>query len=298
MLPASKALPDGVRPHIERLADAGHGFAAIEDGRLVGYLAGIRIPGFKGHATGFLATDFGHAALGDSAARVSTYRKLYSVAAEQWLIADVLTHAITIPANDSAARELFVRLGFGMLVIDAVRPLPGQPIAARCRSEVQIVRAGVADAPLLMPLAAGLADHLRRSPIFLRHEAPTLAEQIDWLRNDGQALWIALEDGEPLGFIQCEPTPSDVAWHVQDSGTVSITGAFVKPECRGSGIADRLLAILLEWATARGYQRCAVDCESANHEGCDFWLRHFEPVCYSYIRRVDDRIVRTEAANA
>ena len=290
-LPARQEDPSVVRPSIEWLAGLARGFAAISDGRLVGYLAGLEIPEFKGRERGLLALGFGHAAAGDDRARVAIYRRLYAVAAGEWLRAGCHTHAITLPADDAAAREVFFRLGFGMLVIDAVRPLPGDsPLVGPRPVGVEVRRATVADAPLLLPLAHGLSDHLSGSPIFLPHEEGTLAEQAEWLEKEGHALWLAFVDGEPVGYIRCQPAPDDVSFHVQDPGTVSVTGAFVRPEHRSRGVAACLLAELLDWATARGYPRCAVDCESANLEGSGFWLRHFAPVCYSLIRRVDERV--------
>ena len=289
-LPERHEDPGAAQQPIERALAGGLGFGATESGRLVGYLAGFRIPRFKGRAHGFLVPTFGHAASGGDAARVATYRRLYSVAAEEWLRAGLYAHAVQLPAPDAAARELFFRLGFGMIVIDAVRPLPGpSPIPGERPDGTEVRRASVEDAPLLLPLARGLLDHLASAPIFLPREEPTLDEQVEWLKGDDHALWLAFADGDPVGYIRCQPTPGDVAHYVQDPKTVSITGAFVRPEVRGRGVAAALLADLLDWATTRGYARCAVDCESANAEGSGFWLQHFDPVCCSLLRRVDER---------
>jgi GNAT superfamily N-acetyltransferase len=290
-LPARHEDANAVQPFLERMLAGGLGFGALDAGHLVGYLAGIQIPEFKGRERGFLAPAFGQAAVGDEPTRAATYRRLYAVAAGEWLRAGCYTHAITLPAPDAATRDLLFRAGFGMLVIDAVRSLPGDsPLAGPRPAGIEIRRAAAADAPLIVPLVQELAEHLRSSPIFLPHEDAGPAEQVEWLEKEDHALWLAFASGEPVGYIRCQPTPGDVAYLVQDPETVSITAAFVRPEYRSRGVAAYLLAELLDWATVRGYARCAVDCESANGEGSGFWLRHFTPVCYSLIRRVDERV--------
>jgi hypothetical protein len=42
-------------------------------------------------------------------------------------------------------------------------------------------------------------------------------------------------------------------------------------------------AALRDYA-ARDFRRCSVDFESFNPEAAAFWLRYFEPVCYSVLR--------------
>ncbi len=76
---------------------------------------------------------------------------------------------------------------------------------------------------------------------------------------------------------------------IYDEKTTSISGAFTREKARGGGIATALLNRSLEWAHAAGYERCAVDFEPMNPLATRFWLRHFEPVCYTLIRHVDKR---------
>jgi hypothetical protein len=49
----------------------------------------------------------------------------------------------------------------------------------------------------------------------------------------------------------------------------------------------------LEWARAEGYERCAVDFEPMNSLAARFWPKYFQPVCYSLMRKVDERIGET-----
>jgi GNAT superfamily N-acetyltransferase len=76
---------------------------------------------------------------------------------------------------------------------------------------------------------------------------------------------------------------------------VAITGAYTREGVRGTGIGTALLWHGFEWARSSGYRHCSVDFESANLSGSRFWLRHFEPVCHSLMRRVDGRLAWAHA---
>jgi GNAT superfamily N-acetyltransferase len=72
-----------------------------------------------------------------------------------------------------------------------------------------------------------------------------------------------------------------------------VNGAYVKPEYREMGIAKSLLSAIMEWALREGFVRCSVEFEATNVEACRFWLKYFEPVCRSMVRRLDERILNT-----
>jgi GNAT superfamily N-acetyltransferase len=71
-----------------------------------------------------------------------------------------------------------------------------------------------------------------------------------------------------------------------------IQGAYTKEHLRGKGIGSALLKQALKWARSQGYGRCAVDFEAENVLACAFWLRYFEPTCFSLVRHINvDTIV-------
>ena len=84
------------------------------------------------------------------------------------------------------------------------------------------------------------------------------------------------------------PANVDACTIIHDEKTTSIVGAFTTESVRGGGIATALLNRSLEWARSDGYERCAVDFEPMNPLATRFWLRHFQPVCYTLIRHVDE----------
>jgi len=106
------------------------------------------------------------------------------------------------------------------------------------------------------------------------------------------ALWLAYEGEEVVGCIGLGPANPDACAIIQDEKTASIVSAYTKERARGRGIATALLNRSLEWAQAEGYERCAVDFEPMNPLAARFWPRYFEPVCYSLMRYIDERVER------
>jgi GNAT superfamily N-acetyltransferase len=105
---------------------------------------------------------------------------------------------------------------------------------------------------------------------------------------------MASKDGEVVAYLQFEPS-EQLVLPTSARSIVAITGAFTREELRGTGIGTALLQTGLQWARSAGYTHCSVDFESANLPGCAFWLRHFEPVTHSLMRRVDARLAWANA---
>jgi len=292
-LPARHEDPSGVLPLLDRLLGKAPGVAALADGRLCGYLSGFPIANFKGTQRGVFSPVWAHAAVGDD--RVAVYRYMYEHLSRQWVAAGCLTHAISLYAQDAEAADIWFRNCFGLLVVDALRPLA--PVAGVPPAGVEIRQATAADVDLILPLVEGLGRYLADGPIFLALlEMPTRPEYTEWLAEPAHTLWLALHDGEAIAYIRAQPPTCDVAYVVGDPQTISITGAYTRPEWRGRGVATALLGRVVDWARENGYARCAVDFEAQNIWGSRFWLSHFQPTCHSLMRHVDERITWAHAA--
>jgi GNAT superfamily N-acetyltransferase len=107
-----------------------------------------------------------------------------------------------------------------------------------------------------------------------------------WLADPANALWLAYEKAQPVASMSIGPANPEACAVIQDSSTASIIHAFTQEGSRGKGFATVLLDRCLEWARTQGYGRCAVDFETMNYLGARFWLRWFQPVCFSLLRSV------------
>jgi GNAT superfamily N-acetyltransferase len=204
----------------------------------------------------------------------------------QWIANGCFTHLITTLAHNREARDALSWMGFGMVVVDTMRDMTRlhTPI-----NDIRIKQADVNDIETIVKLDNKLAKYLAGPSMFLPLiEKRGRSYHEEWLSKPSHILWFASRAGKTAAFLKM--CPLDVNYLVTDEKTIWIQGAYTKEHARGQGIGTALLDHALTWAQGKGYQRCAVDFESDNALACEFWLKHFEPVCFSLARWVDPRI--------
>ena len=258
-------------------------WAAPHQGRLVGYIGAYMVDEFRNtSARAAYIPVWGHAA--SSVDPIAVYRALYRPAAEGWFSQGCKVHALTLLANDSAAREAWYWNGFGLAVVDALRsvaPLGVQPAAG-----VSIRQARVEDAGLVAELEL---EHYKRiytqPPVYMFPSAANTAEQYrEFLARPECSVWMAVKDGQPVGYQRFEPSTFGATDIVKSPTTIVNSGAYLRPQGRGLRAAPAMLDAALRYYAARGYQRCSVDFKSFNPEAAYFWTKYFTPVCFSVLR--------------
>jgi ribosomal protein S18 acetylase RimI-like enzyme len=281
-LPDAMEQAEHLAPKLDHLFQQGAGVMAVEDGRLAGYLGWFVVDGFRGaQRRAAYVPEWGHATLVER--RADIYRALYRAAAEQWSAAGCDVHAITLLAHDQAAQQVWFWNGFGLLVVDAVRPM--QPLDAPVHTGLAVRAATLDDAARLATLDAEHCQHYARSPIFMTPRTGDSADQFArFLSQPKNSVWLALDRAEPVGFLRFEGYTFDCADIVQSDQTIRINGAYVRPAYRGRRAAAALLDAALRHYAGRGFTCCAVDFESFNPEAAVFWPKYFEPVAYSLAR--------------
>lgn len=91
------------------------------------------------------------------------------------------------------------------------------------------------------------------------------------LQNSQCALFLAVSDGTPIGFAQCQ-LRHDYVEGTGSSPVGYLEGIFVSRPFRRQGIARRLLASCEDWARQRGCREFASDCELTNRDSLAFHL--------------------------
>ena len=287
-LPSRYGKVSTLLPLLRDIAGAGPGVVAIREGRLVGFLSGWLLPSFRGKRSVF-SPEWANAADLENSRRI--YDEMYAHLSASWVADGYFTHLISSLVNDRDGIDGWHWMGFGMIAVDAVRDL--RPVRG-CDADVAIRRACLEDLEQVMTLDEALWQHLATSPTFLA-DAEERAEERDrsyyeeWLENPEKALWLAYHGTEAVAYIGLGPASDDASTSIYDEKTTSISGAFTGKKACGGGIATELLDRPLEWARAEGYERCAVDFDPMNPSATRFWLRHFQPVCYTLVRHVDER---------
>lgn len=272
-----------ILPMLHGLTGETGGVVAIRGSRLVGFLLGFVIPMFLGKRSMYSPEWANGAELGESR---RVYEEMYAHLLAHWVADGCFTHLVSMLGHDREGIEGWQWLGFGLAAVDGVHEL--KPVEGTA-AEVEVRRARVEDVEEAAVFGEALDRHLATAPTFWMHEPQDYEE---WLREPANALWLAYGGGEAVGCMGLEPGHAGGCEIVQDEKTVSIVSAFTREGARGRGIATALLNRSLEWAQVEGYERCAVDFEPMNVLAARFWMRWFEPVCYSLMRCIDERIER------
>lgn len=282
VLPDHMAESGQVAERLAHLLDVFSGVVAVENGRLLGYLAWYLVPNFRDTPRrGAYVPEWGHATADDG--KTAIYRALYRAAAGQWAAAGCQVHAITLLAHDQEAERAWFWHGFGLAVVDAVRPV--RPLDTPPQTALHIRQATIEDAAALTTLDAEHWQHYSQPPILMTARAGLdEAGNVAFLSRSKNSVWLAC-DGEHLaGFIRCDGYDFDSAAIVESDRTTAITGAYVRPAYRGQQAAPAMLEAALRHYESLGFTCCALNFESFNPEASAFWLNYFAPVCYSLLR--------------
>ncbi|MFO7618103.1 MAG: GNAT family N-acetyltransferase [Thermoplasmata archaeon] len=264
------------------------GVAAFDGGKLVGFMAGFYIDEFLSPNRGAYCSEWAHASADENAFEI--YRVMYKEIGQRWVQDGGLTHAINCMEHACEAQKALIWSGFGGICFDAMRPV--ERIGMEPPEGIRISLIRKKDIPAWLPMVEASARHLAESPSFIPHlESETSENLLHFLGQPGNLAWMAWKDDETIGYMQVTPVGSGAAWVVNGERKFAINGAYIRPEFRGNGIARSLLSAIMDWGVEQGCVRCSVDFEATNLEACHFWLKHFKPVCRSFVRRLDARIL-------
>jgi len=293
-LPADFLDPATTEPLLRRAISAGPAAAALRHGELVGYMAGLPVPGLRASGTSVFLPEWAHG--GTRTGRSDTYDAMYTYIAARWAEAGWLTQCLSILPGDPKLEGALVWLGFGLCVVDAVRTLEEVPVSATPPG-VTVGQAAPEDLDALVPIVPAHDAYYAASPTFLIRETNDPSHELaSWIQTRGEQVLFARSGIRVLSFIYLRPAPDDVSRVVRHPGTMSICGAYTVPEARGSGVGSALLSAAVASGREAGFERMAVDFESANVLARRFWLRSFRPVCLTFERHLDDRLARPGTA--
>lgn len=286
-LPEKYADIDVIMSMHKKMVSNNPAVVALSNQRVVGYMSGYQnIQAYKGSSSGVYIPEWAHSSIEDEQ-KEKIYQKLYRHLAQSWIADRCYTHCLTYFADDLLLPKFLYSFGFGMLVIEGLRPI--KELKVDQLSDITLREICIEDLPELKNLSKKLNIHLNSSPIFLN----SLQSKDDLTAKffaKGIKAFVAENDGQIISCIRAMIDQGPGCTIVQDVGTLGVNFGYTDPNFRGTGVATHLLNELLKWGLANEMKCCVVDFESQNIEGANFWLRYFKPICYSVIRKVDDRI--------
>lgn len=269
LLSAAFETPDAARAELEAAwrADGASGAAALDGGRLVGYL--VAAPR-RGAAWGpnVWVDPSGHAA-----ATAETVRDLYAHAAARWVDAGATSHYAVVPATDPALLDAWARLEFGQQQGLGIREVPREA-AEPGRATVRIATADDVDEILRLDI---LGEYQTSSPTFAPHVAPdpdeAREELLEELGDTRVATLVAELDDRAVGIATAAPVEySGLHTGVARPDDACILGyAATAPEVRGSGAGLALTEGVFAWARENGYTTVVVDWRVPNLLSSRFW---------------------------
>ena len=262
------------------------GKAAVNDGKLVGYLL-FAGPwnGFFGDVKGVFSPLGGSAFSYDYENRGRLASMLFAEVAEEFVEQGVFSCALSRYAHDEEVAKSFILNGFGIRCSDAVREISSLAIS-HSSDNIHFVELPSNEFERIRKLRSGLVKHLARAPVFY----PTDMERYEqWFQKEGMRVFAAETDGRIIGFISIDDNAENF---ITEHNTMkNICGAYFDENYRGSGIAQNLLAFIADTLKAEGVTHLGVDCETLNPTALNFWGKYFVPYTYSFARRIDERIV-------
>ncbi len=268
LLPSRYEEPAAARQEIEALllADGASGAVAIQSGRVVGYLLGMR----KEEAT--WGPNVWVEAAGHAAEEPETIRDLYGAAASRWVDDGRTRHYVLVPATDQAHVRAWFRVGFGQQHAAAIRELT--PVAWPDGARPAEPR----DVEGMVEVAPTLGEHQLLSPVFSQRAPTETPEELraeigDDLANESIGSVVAEVDGRIVGNFVVVPVEMSSAHTslARPDGAAHLGYAATLPEVRGSGAGLALTQASFAWAYERGYRMMVTDWRVTNLLSSRFW---------------------------
>lgn len=242
------------------------GAVVLRDGRVVGYLLGIRKEDSR-WGPNIWVEPAGHAV-----EEAEDIRDLYAVAAERWVDEGRTRQYALVPASDAALLDAWNRLSFGTQHAHGIREIPDVPWPTNVRLAEE------RDVDALVELSPLLPDHQERSPVFgigLPRESAeeARAEILEDLPREDIGDLVAEQDGRTVGAFQLAPAQlsSTHTSLARPDSAVLLNWAATRPEVRGSGAGVALTNASFAWARERGYSTMVTDWRETNLLASRFW---------------------------
>ena len=283
-LPVAYEQHASARAAIEDLLsqDDADGVAAVRDGRLAGYLVGIRKSDMWG-------SNVWVEPAGYAAELAEDIRDLYATAADRWVAAGRKAHYVVVPSSDDDLVTAWFRLGFGQQHAYGITELPDVEWPDGVREAEE------RDVEALIVLAPELQNHQRRAPVFsgLPEEdnvEELRAEVLDEIASPATGLLVAEQDGRIVGsFVVCPLELSETTHYglARPEGMSFLAFAVTDPDVRGSGAGLALTQAGFAWARAHGYDAMVTDWRVTNLLSSRFWAaRGFRPTFFRLHRLI------------
>jgi len=272
------------------------GAAILEGNQLLGYLFGdISDNELRGKSAWIRLA--GHCLKSDQDWELM--RDLYQAAASIWVERGCFNH-FAITFADPESLKPWENLVFAREQIYALREITNsQPV--EMPKDLEIRRATASDADIFRRFSTIILGTQSQSPSF----APAHSAHVEKMREgyagvpvDADAIsWLALVDGEPVGFIAFFPPEKEGFELMIPEDAIELTISGTLSEVQAQGVGTALVEHALRELSRRGFKYCMADWHVPNLLSSRFWpKRGFTPVVYRMKRVIAPHILEAQVS--
>lgn len=265
-----------------------YGLVALEGGKVLGYLSfwgGMN--GHFGNVKGCFSPLFANAYCGENRGKLASL--LFQHTSEKMVEEEILSYAICIYSHDVEIMTSLTMNGFGIRCSDAIRNVD-KPLNIQVNTKYSYEGIHYSQAGCLLPLKNSLERHMRKSPTYFPNEEFTEESFIALCNRRQSRFFVAKDKSEIIGYM--EIMGDGETFITEEADYLHICGAYLKEDYRGKNILQSLLSFILETLKNDGIKRLGVDCETINPNALRFWAKYFDSYTYSFVRRIDERILK------
>ncbi|MEG0308519.1 MAG: GNAT family N-acetyltransferase [Clostridium sp.] len=270
------------------LFKSNQGLVAIERGKVLGYLGfGGSMNNFFGNVKGSFSPLFANAYSGENRGKLASL--LFQYLSKEMIKEEILSYAICVYSHDFEVMTSLSMSGFGIRCSDAIRNVNKQ-LNIKINTAYSYEEIPCSEAGYLLSLHNSLARHMIDSPTYFPNEELSKENFIAKCTKKKSRFFIAKDKSEIIGYFQI--TDSGETFITEELDYLHICGAYLKENYRGENILQSLLSFVLETLKNDGIRRLGVDYETINPSALRFWGKYFDSYTYSFVRRLDERILR------
>lgn len=265
-----------------------YGVVAIDNGKLLGYLSfwgGINE--LFGNVKGAFSPMFANAYAGED--RGKTASRLFQHASEEMVKEEILSYAICAYSHDTEIMTALTMNGFGIRCSDAIRNVD-KPLNIQINTNYSYEEIHYSKAGCLLSLKNSLARHMGNSPTYFPNKEFSEESFIEMCYKRQSRFFVVKDKAEIIGYF--EISNSGETFITEEPDYLHVCGAYLNENYRGKNIYQSLLSFVLETLKNEGVKRLGVDCETINPTALRFWEKYFNSYTYSFVRRIDERILR------
>jgi len=202
---------------------------------------------------------------------------------------EILSYGICVYSHDVEIMTTLTMNGFGIRCSDAIRNID-KPLNIQINTDYTYEEIHYSEVGCLLPLKNSLERHMIKSPTYFPKEDLSEESFIILCNKRKSRFFVVKDKSEIIGYLEIKNNGE--TFITEEPDYIHLVGAYLKDNYRGKNIYQSLLSFVIETLKKEGIKRLGVDCETINPTAIKFWQKYFDSYTYSFVRRIDERILR------